>query len=101
MAWVRVANVSELPLGGMRKVVVDDEEIALYHLADGVYATSDICTHARASLSAGTLQEHVVTCPKHGGKFDVRTGAAVALPCVYPLQTYPVEVRGDEIWIDC
>ncbi|GGI98790.1 bifunctional 3-phenylpropionate/cinnamic acid dioxygenase ferredoxin subunit [Alicyclobacillus cellulosilyticus] len=100
MAWVRVAALAELPVGGMKRVTVDGEEIAIYRLPDGLYATSDVCTHAGESLTAGRLDGHVVACPKHGGKFDVRTGAAVALPCVIPLATYAVEVRGEDIYLD-
>ncbi|MCL6548231.1 MAG: non-heme iron oxygenase ferredoxin subunit [Alicyclobacillus sp.] len=100
MAWVKVATVQDVPVGEMRQVVVNEDEIALYHAEDGYYATSDVCTHASESLSHGRLNGHVVACPKHGGKFDIRTGAAVAPPCVVPVQTYPVQVRGDEIWID-
>ncbi|MCL6515712.1 non-heme iron oxygenase ferredoxin subunit [Alicyclobacillus sp.] len=100
MAWVKVARVDEVPLGRMVKVTVDEDDIAVYHTEEGIFATSDVCTHATASLSSGKLDGCIVTCPKHGGKFDVRTGAAVTLPCVFPVETFPVEVRGDEIWLD-
>jgi nitrite reductase/ring-hydroxylating ferredoxin subunit len=100
MTWVKVASTSELPLGAMLQVVIDDDDIALYHTDEGMYATSDACTHASESLTAGKLKGCVVACPKHGGKFDVRTGAAVAFPCVYPVATYPLEVREQDIWID-
>jgi 3-phenylpropionate/trans-cinnamate dioxygenase ferredoxin subunit len=100
MAWVKVAQAADIPVGSMRRVTVGEDDIAVYHLEDGFYATSDICTHASQSLTEGRLEGHVVACPKHGGKFDVRTGAAVAFPCVYPLQTYPVEVRDGEVWLN-
>lgn len=100
MGWVNIAKTDELPLGAMVHVVVEEEDIVICHTEDGYFAASDICTHASESLSTGRLDGNVVACPKHGGKFDVRTGAAVALPCVYALETYPVEVRGDEIWLN-
>jgi 3-phenylpropionate/trans-cinnamate dioxygenase ferredoxin component len=100
VGWTKVASVAEIPVGGMKRVQIDDEDIALYHTEDGFYATSDICTHARVSLSEGTLCGDIVQCPKHGGKFNVKTGAAVAFPCVIPVETFPVEVRGEDIWID-
>ena len=34
----------------------------------------------------------------HFGGFDVRTGKAVLAPCSIDLKTYPVEVRGDEVY---
>lgn len=84
----------------MIRVEVEDEEIAIYHLEDGWYATSAICTHAYADLTTGSLDGAVVTCPKHGGQFDVRTGAAVKLPCVVALATFAAEVRGEDVYID-
>lgn len=100
MAWVKVANVSDLAVGEMKQVEVEDDDIALYHTEEGFFATSDVCTHAAQSLSAGKLEGHIVACPRHGGKFDIRTGQPAAFPCVIPLATYAVEVRGDEVWID-
>jgi len=99
MAWTKVANVGEIPVGTMKCVTIEEDDIAVYHLADGFYATSDTCTHASQSLSVGTLVGNIIACPKHGGKFDVKTGAATAFPCVISLQTYDVEVRDDDVWI--
>lgn len=100
MAWNNVATISQIPLGGMLQVNVNEDDIAIYHTEEGLYATSDLCTHARAYLTDGKLDGCIVTCPKHGGKFDVRTGAAAAFPCVIPVETYSVELRGEEVWLD-
>lgn len=101
MAQVKVASVEDVALGKMKQVDIDGEVLALYHTADGNwYATSDVCTHAGESLSTGTLTGSVVACPKHGGKFDVITGAAVAMPCVVPVEKFAVEVRNGEVYID-
>lgn len=84
----------------MKQVVVEEQDIALYHVDDAFYATSDVCTHASETLTRGTLSGCIVACPKHGGKFDVRSGGAVAFPCVIPVETYAVEIRGSDIYID-
>ncbi len=93
-------NVADVPVGGMHKIEMEEDDIAIYHLDEGWYATSDICTHASESLTEGKLEGKIVACPRHGGRFDVTTGEAVRFPCVIPLQTYDIEVRGEEIWID-
>ena len=61
--------------------------------------TDDICTHAYARLSDGWLDRNEIECPLHAGRFDVKTGAATAPPCVDPVKTYPVRVDGDEIQV--
>ncbi len=61
---------------------------------DGSYAFTDgLCTHGRAMLSAGFLDDCILECPKHNGRFDVRTGEAVRLPAQKSLRTYPVTER--------
>jgi nitrite reductase/ring-hydroxylating ferredoxin subunit len=100
VAWIKVANVGDVGVGEMVQIALEDDDLALYHLEDGFYVTSDVCTHASQSLTHGSLDGHIVACPKHGGKFDVRTGLATAFPCVIGLETYDVDVRGEEVWID-
>lgn len=100
MSWVKVANINDLAVGEMKQIAMEEEDLALYRIEDGFFVTSDVCTHAAQSLSQGTLQGHIVACPRHGGKFDVRTGQATAFPCVMPVATYAVDVRDGDIWID-
>lgn len=101
MAWRQVATRDQVPVGTGLKVEVDGHPVAIWHTADGeLYATDDTCTHAQASLSEGGLDGHVCICPRHGARFDVRTGAVRALPAVVPLRTYPVRVEGDAILIE-
>ncbi len=100
MPWIQACESSALEVGDMRRFELDEEEVALYRLTNGFFATSDICTHARASLCAGTLTGHIVTCPLHGGQFDVQTGKAVKLPCVTPVQTFAVREENGAIWVE-
>lgn len=93
---LRVCTTRELPPGRVRRVeVAGRPPVALYNLEGAFYATADNCTHKWASLAAGHLERGFIVCPWHGGAFDVRTGAAVAPPCVQALATYPVEIDGD------
>jgi 3-phenylpropionate/trans-cinnamate dioxygenase ferredoxin component len=99
MTWIHVAMVDEIQEDEIKPIWLDDLELALYRTSDRYYATSGVCTHANRSLTRGWVSKGVVTCPRHGGKFDVKTGQAVAPPCVVSLQTYNVEVRANEIWV--
>lgn len=74
--------------------------IALYDVDGTIYATSDICSHETASLTRGSLDEAVVTCPLHGAQFDVRTGKNLRMPAVVPIKSYPVKLEADEIFIE-
>ncbi|MCY0875845.1 MAG: non-heme iron oxygenase ferredoxin subunit [Firmicutes bacterium] len=101
MERLPVASLKEFPVGAMKRVDADGDDVLLVHLADGVYAIDDICTHGRVSLADGWLEgEGIVCCPKHGGKFDVRTGKAVAFPAISPLRRYQVVQDGDVVYLE-
>jgi len=88
-----VCPVAELPPGQMRRLdVPDGEPIAVYNVAGEFYATADTCTHSRASLVEGDLEDDEVVCPVHWARFSVRTGEALCFPADRPLATYPVEI---------
>lgn len=97
--WVRAAARGDLAAGEVLGVVLQGREIALYDLDGTLYATDDVCTHAYARLSDGWLDKGEIECPLHAGRFDVKTGAATAPPCVDPVKTYLVRLVGDEIQV--
>ena len=85
---------SLLEPGDLVPVEVDGLAYVLCRMLDGTYAFTDgECTHGRARLSDGFLDDCILECPKHNGRFDVRTGEAVRLPAQKPLRTYPVTER--------
>jgi nitrite reductase/ring-hydroxylating ferredoxin subunit len=100
MAFVKVANLSDVPTGEFISVEVDGEPVALYNVDGNIYATRDECTHDGETLSGGTMDGLCVVCPRHGAKFDITTGEAKALPAVIGITTYEVKVEGDDIHID-
>lgn len=86
--------------GKARRVVVKERAFAVFNVAGEFHVTDDTCTHGFASLADGTLEGHVITCPWHGGAFDVRTGVPLAAPCTTALATYPCQARSEGVWAD-
>lgn len=80
-AAFRVAlPLAELPAGAMRRVTFGDLDVLLAHTSAGIAAVDDRCPHMSAPLSIGELDGCVVSCPLHGGRFDMATGEAVQMP---------------------
>ena len=90
---------AELPAGGMIAVSFGGRELAIYDIGGQVYATDNLCTHAFAQLTDGTLEGEVVECPLHGGRFEVKTGKGLGPPIPCDLQTYPARIVDKEIQI--
>jgi 3-hydroxyanthranilate 3,4-dioxygenase len=97
--WHLAADNSALPEGGTLDVTIDDRVYALYRHNSIVYATDGICTHAYARLAQGYLEDTTIECPFHGGSFDIRNGKALSAPCQIDLTAFPVEIRGEAIYI--
>jgi 3-phenylpropionate/trans-cinnamate dioxygenase ferredoxin subunit len=60
----------------------------------------DVCTHDGGPLAEGTIEETVVECPRHGARFDIRTGAVLAMPATQAVPTHAVRIQGDEIQVE-
>ncbi|MBI4052217.1 MAG: non-heme iron oxygenase ferredoxin subunit [Elusimicrobia bacterium] len=97
---IAVAKVLEIPPGGMKVVEVESFRIALCHVEGTIYAIEDVCTHDDGPLGEGTLRGGQVECPRHGARFDVKTGKAVRMPAIVPVRTFPVKVENGEIFVE-
>jgi 3-phenylpropionate/trans-cinnamate dioxygenase ferredoxin subunit len=96
-----VALAADLPLGQLRRVMVDGIAICLVRVSDGkVYGVSDICTHEGQSLSDGELWGMEIECPRHVSRFDVRTGEVTGPPALVSVQTFTVEDEDGKIYVD-
>ena len=78
MEFIKVADISAIPAGRTMLVTANGKEILLANVDGSYYALANKCTHLGGSLAKGILNGSVVTCPRHGSQFDVRTGQAVS-----------------------
>ena len=99
MSFQAVAKVSEVPDPGKILVEVDDHLVVLVHCDGAFYAIDDVCTHDGGPLGEGELEGCTIACPRHGAKFDVKTGAALTMPATKPTSTHEVKVEGDTVMI--
>lgn len=99
MDFQRVAKLSDIPDPGRIVVEVDDQLIVLLHVSGEVFAIDDVCTHDGGPLGEGELEDHTIACPRHGAKFDIRTGAALTMPATRPTKVHQVKIEGDNILV--
>jgi len=100
MAFTKAASLAELPDGKARQVTVNGKTIGLYNVGGTVYAIADTCPHRGAPLWEGELDGTELTCPWHGARFDLTTGAHLCPPAPTGVASYKVQVVGDEIQVD-
>jgi metal-sulfur cluster biosynthetic enzyme/nitrite reductase/ring-hydroxylating ferredoxin subunit len=97
--FVRVCDESEVPDPGKTLVEVGGEMIALFHVAGHWHAIDDVCTHDGGPLADGELRNHTIACPRHGAKFDIRTGAALTMPAIRATRAHDVKVEAGGVWV--
>lgn len=91
--WVDVARVEEIAPGAFRVVDVDDVMIAVFNLDGEFHAIEDVCTHDYECLTGGPVTGDEITCPRHGARFNIKTGEALCAPAYEPVCTFPVRVE--------
>jgi len=106
MEFVATLDTSELPEGQMKRVVIGDVPVLLANVGGKYYAIANKCNHLGGSLASGRLEGNVVTCPKHGAQFDVKTGdslrgakLAFLKMGVKDQESYAVRVEGTTIMV--
>ncbi|MBN1665948.1 MAG: non-heme iron oxygenase ferredoxin subunit [Anaerolineales bacterium] len=92
-----VAAVEELPNGERLFVAMDEDYIVVFNLAGYYYAIADLCSHDDGPLGEGEIIDHSIACPRHGARFDLRTGKALTFPAVEDIPAYPVRIQAGQI----
>lgn len=107
MGFQKVGEIQEFEKNEKKLVVVGDKEILISKIDGDYYAINNKCPHMGGSLYKGTLENGIVTCPRHGSKYDAKTGKAVDKAKILFLkfkveddQSYPVKLKGDDILVD-
>ena len=88
--WTDVALEGEIQPGTSKVVDVDDVMIAVFNLNGELFAIEDLCTHDYEPLTGGLINGCEITCPRHGARFNLKTGEALSPPAYEPVTTFPV-----------
>ncbi len=96
-AWVNVDAVTNLPEGSVSLIEVDGVEVAVFSIGGRFYAIEDVCTHDGGALADGLVEGFEIECPRHGARFDLRTGEVTAPPACEAVPTYAVRVRDGRV----
>lgn len=94
-----VAKVTDIPDPGKTVVAVDERLLVLLHIDGKFYCIDDVCTHDGGPLGEGELCGFEIACPRHGARFDVRSGAAVTMPATEGTAAHEVRIDDDDILV--
>lgn len=97
--WVNVGLVEEIPPGTHKVIDLDDVMVAVFNIEEKFYAIEDVCTHDGGVLTGGPIAGCIITCPRHGATFDVRTGEALTAPAYEPTAKFPVRIENGMVQV--
>ena len=97
--YVSVAGVEEVANGERLFVEIDDRQIVVFNIAGGYFAIGDVCSHDDGPLGEGDIEGYTVICPRHGARFDIRSGKVLSLPAFIDIPAYPVRIVAGQIEI--
>ena len=97
--YVKVGQLTDFPPAPLKKVVAGGEDILVVNAGGKLYAISNKCTHRGGPLDEGELEGSTVTCPWHGGQFDLTSGKVLTPPPMKDEVTYDIRVDGSDVLI--
>lgn len=97
--FVTVAPVDELPAGERMVVEINRKWVAIFNVGGEYHAIQDICSHDGGELAEGELSGCEIACPRHGAKFDIRTGKVLTPPALVDIPAFEVRVIDGQIQV--
>lgn len=98
--WVDVCQAEEIDLEDVIRFDHGERTFAVYRTSNGkVFATDGLCTHEQVHLADGLVIDDTIECPKHNGRFNYQSGAALRAPVCDALATYPARLQDGRIEI--
>lgn len=96
----RVIGTDELEPGGRASVFVDDIPALVIRIGDEYYVIEDVCSHDGQPLTDGPIVDCSITCPRHGARFDLKTGGALCMPATQGIRTFVTEIKDGAVWAE-
>jgi 3-phenylpropionate/trans-cinnamate dioxygenase ferredoxin subunit len=99
LEYIPIGSVEELNEGERLFIEIDGKPIMVINLHGEYFAIRDVCSHDDGPVGEGNLEGYEIICPRHGARFDIRTGKVIALPAFVDIPAYPIRIVGDQIEI--
>jgi nitrite reductase/ring-hydroxylating ferredoxin subunit len=95
---VDAGSLDQLQQQGQLLTKVGNHGVCVVWHEGQAYAVDDRCPHLGFPLHRGTVEAGLLTCHWHHARFDLCSGGTLD-PFADDVRTYPVEVRGDRVFV--
>jgi 3-phenylpropionate/trans-cinnamate dioxygenase ferredoxin subunit len=99
VTYIKVAAVQEIPENERLFIEINELPIVIFSLNGEYFATGDICSHDRGPIGEGQIEGYEVICPRHGARFDIRTGKVTRFPAASDIPSYPTKIEDGNLYL--
>jgi 3-phenylpropionate/trans-cinnamate dioxygenase ferredoxin subunit len=97
--YTKICAESDLSEGQVSTFEINGRPVAVAKFEGVIYAVDDVCTHDGGDLGEGSVVKGQIQCPRHGARFDLKTGEVTRMPAVFAIDTYEVKIVDREVFI--
>jgi nitrite reductase/ring-hydroxylating ferredoxin subunit len=91
---------ADIVINKARLYTIAGKDICMVRTTESYFAVANKCPHNGFALSKGYCSEdHAIVCPLHRYRFDLKTGRSKSGASASYVETYPVEVRADGVYV--
>lgn len=99
ISYYPICSTDDLPPGERLFIEIGEDPVVVFNIAGDYYAIADVCTHDDGPLGDGEVEDHEIVCPRHGARFDIKTGEVLTLPAVKGVASYPIRIKDNMVEI--
>lgn len=83
------------------KVLLEIEErlVIVFRIGNQFFCLDDVCTHDGGSLADGEHCGFEIACPRHGARFDIRTGEPLCMPATEATAVHQCLVSDGQVFV--
>ena len=96
--WVEITALNQVPESDILKVKVEETSLILNRQGMNVTCYRNACTHLEYPIDMGKVSDGIITCPFHKFRYKLDTGKCLNAPD--SLESYPVKIEGDRVFVD-
>ena len=101
MPWTDACALDDIEEEDLIRFETGGRVYAIYRLpGDEVFCTDGLCTHEQVDLSDGLVMDGIIECPRHNGRFDIKTGEPKGGPVCVRLATYPARIENGRVMVE-
>jgi len=98
--FIEITQFNEIDAGGKLFIDINGKPIVIFKVGQELFAMDDVCTHDHGPIGEGELNEYQIVCPRHGARFDIKSGKALSGPAFVDIRTYKVRNMNGTIEIN-